>query len=575
MGRIAISLLFLVPLVACGDDLSTSSGAEADTTTSSNTGSVQSGDAGSTATTSFDTTASADTSGGPDGSFGADAGPSADTSDPAPGNTNVSFGGAQDFGYVRALIADGQVPRPGDLDPAGFYAEHSTPLPTPTCGERLCAQAMLAVMPNLLNGQSCTMLQLGLNSPITVDEGQRPPLNLAVVVDVSGSMAGGDKIAYVRDGLERLVSELHDEDQIALITYETFVDVVQPMTEVRGRRNELLQIVRGLDAGGSTNLFDGLRRGYREIFDHYDSGRQNRVILLSDGNPTVGTTDTASIVEMSGGFNSDGIGLTTVGLGTDFNLELMQGLAEQADGNFYFLENGTAVDEVFTEELAYFTLPVAFDVVLDVRSGPFYSVERVSGSKRMETVDGGARLEVPSVFFAHRLAHDDVHEGPDGVGRRGGGSLLLLEMMPLTWEGAPGPETDVAEVELTFREPGSDELKSELLVIDYPHAPGEILESGFFEGPIVIKSFVVMNIYMGIETASLLFWGGEPREARDLLEQIVASASDFEDSANDGQGDLDIRLDIELLEDLIAVIEANAQLNEPPPEPAEDPWPYD
>ena len=491
------------------------------------------------------------------------------------GNTNVSFGGAQDFGFVRSIIASGNVPRPADLDPAGFYAEHSTPLPMPVCGERMCVQAMLGVMSNLLNGQSCTMLQLGLNSPIVVDEDDRPPLTLAVVVDVSGSMDADFKIDYVRDGLEKLVLALNDDDRVAIITYETSARVVQPMIDVRGNRNDLVDIVQGLATAGSTNLHDGLLVGYRELMAHWDSGRQNRVILLSDGNPTIGTTDPTAILAMSKGYNSDGIGLTTIGLGTDFNLSLMQGLAEQADGNFYFLESATAVEEVFTEELAYFTLPVAFDVTLEVKSGPFFQVERISGSKRMVMAEGDAKLELPSVFFAHRKAHDDVHEGPDGVGRRGGGSLLLLEMMPTTWDGEAPLVSDVAEVNLTFREPGTNETKHESLLVQYPHAPGEMLETGFFDGPIVTKSFVVMNLYFAIETACLLFHGGEAREARDLLAQVIAAAADYEDSANGGEGDVDIELDIELLQDLITVIEDRGGLNVPPPAPPENPWPAD
>jgi len=574
LSAMLTSLACFTPLAACGDDDSSSAGVS-DTQGGCGSGcSVPDGTTSTTADTSVASEVSAETwSPSEDAWQGADTAVPGDTG--PTGNTNVSFGGAQDFGYVRALIEAGRVPHPSDLDPAGFYAEHATPLPAPVCGERLCVQAMLGVMSNLLNGQSCTMLQLGLNSPIVVAEGDRPPLTLAVVVDLSGSMVGGDKIDYVKIGLERLVSELNDDDRIALITYETTVSVVQPMTAVRGHRNDLLTIVRGLQANGSTNLYDGLERGYDEILANYDSGRQNRLILLSDGNPTVGITDTPRILEMSAGYNSDGVGLTTVGLGTDFNLALMQGLAEQADGNFYFLESGTAVDEVFTEELAYFTLPVAFDVKLEVRSGDFYQVDGVSGTKRMTLANGDAKLEVPSVFFAHRKSADDVHEGPDGVGRRGGGSLLLLEMMPTPWNGVTPAEGDVAEVVLTFREPGSDALKEDRVLVHYPHAPGEILEQGYFEGPIVTKSFVVMNLYFGIETASLLFHGGQAREARDLLEQVIAAAADYEDSANDGQGDLDIRLDIEMLDDLVAVIEDLGRLNEPPPAPPANPWPCD
>lgn len=555
-------------LAACGDDAQEAAGAPSGDTSWSSPD-------GTTAAEVSAETSSFDTSPWPTQEVASET--TSETTAPGDvgGNTNVSFGGAQDFGFVRSIIANGDVPRPMDLDPAGFYAEHSTPLPMPVCGERMCVQAMLGVMSNLLNGQSCTMLQLGLNSPIVVDEDDRPPLTLAVVVDVSGSMDADFKIDYVRDGLEKLVLSLNDDGRVAIITYETSAQVVQPMIDVRGNRNDLVDIVQGLATAGSTNLHDGLLLGYRELMAHWDSGRQNRVILLSDGNPTIGTTDPAAIMAMSKGYNSDGIGLTTIGLGTDFNLALMQGLAEQADGNFYFLENGTAVDEVFTEELAYFTLPVAFDVTLEVKSGPFFRVERISGSKRMVMADGDAKLELPSVFFAHRKAHDDVHEGPDGVGRRGGGSLLLLEMMPTTWDGEAPVVSDVAEVNLTFREPGSNETKHESLLVHYPHAPGEMLETGFFDGPIVTKSFVVMNMYFAIETACLLFHGGEAREARDLLAQVIAAAADYEDSANGGEGDVDIELDIVLLQDLIDVIEDRGGLNVPPPAPPENPWPAD
>jgi len=503
----------------------------------------------------------------------ADAGPTPDTT----ANTHISFGGAQDFGYVRGLIAAGRVPQPPDLDPAGFFAEHSTPLPDPVCGQRICVQAMLGVMGNLMNGRNCTMLQLGLNSPIAIVPEQRPPLTLAIAVDVSGSMATGDKIGFVRQGLRRLVSELNDDDRLAIITYSNEASVVWPMQDLRSQRNAVLNIVDGLAAQGGTNLHNGLQMAYQAVGSAWESDRQNRVIMLSDGMASSGITDDAQILAMSAARNSDGIGLTTVGLGTDFNIALMRGLAEQADGNFYFLENSTAVDEVFTEELAYFTLPVAFDVTLDVRAGPAHTVTRASGSNKFVVDATGGKLSIPSVFFAHRLAHDDVFEGEDGPGRRGGGSMLVVELMPLG--GANGdlaPVTsDVANVTLTWRDPGESELKTDSVTVRYPFSPGHLEPTGFFESPIVTKSFVVLNIYFAIESAVTMFHGDRAAEARDILERVIAAALDYEDSANDGEGDIDIRFDIELMEDLLDLIVARSTITIPPAPIPEDPWPHD
>ena len=88
-------------------------------------------------------------------------GPSTGSPQGAPAGSNVSFGGSQDVGFMRGQLEAGQVPSRDSLDAAGFFAEHHTELPPPTCGERVCLQPMTAVMGNLMNGNNCTMLQLG------------------------------------------------------------------------------------------------------------------------------------------------------------------------------------------------------------------------------------------------------------------------------------------------------------------------------------------------------------------------------------------------------------------------------
>ncbi|HMI94261.1 MAG TPA: VWA domain-containing protein, partial [Polyangiales bacterium] len=371
-----------------------------------------------------------------------------------PAGTNVAFGGAQDIGFLRDQLEAGLVPSMQSLDAPGFFAEHFIELPPPSCGKRLCLQPMVAVMGNLMNGSNCTMLHLGLRSPIDANPGARPPLALALVVDVSGSMAG-QKMEFVRSGLELLVDGMRDEDQLSLITYSDAADVVVPMGRVGDNRVALGRAVAALRADGGTNLHGGLIAGYREVQAGYDSARQNRVILLSDGNPTAGVTASDSILTDSRAFNSDGIGLTTIGLGADFNIALMRGLAQQADGNFYFLEDTGAIDEVFAEELSYFVVPIAFDLELSLGAGPEYEFGRALGAPLWKNTATGGKLEVPSVFVAHRESADDI---TDAGGRRGGGSSLLVEMMPGGQTGS-GNRATIATIDLSFREPGNDVLQ--------------------------------------------------------------------------------------------------------------------
>lgn len=514
--------------------------------------------------------------GGEGGGWGApDAGAWGAESDaaPTPGNTNVNLGGAQDIGYFRRLLADGIVPQSDDIDAAGFFAEHHTPLPTPDCGEQVCLQAMLGVMANLINGNNCTLLQLGLNSPLVADPRNRPPLSLTVVVDVSGSMSADGKLEFVREGLGQMVNELNDDDRIALVKYSSDATLLQPMIDIRGNRNDLHGLIDRLVPEGATNIHDGLDFGYREAFRNYDSGRQNRLILLSDGVATTGITEDEPILDLSRRYNREGVGLTTVGLGTDFNLPLMRGLAEQGDGNFYFVEHAAAVEEVFTEELSYFTVPVAFDVELRMAPGSDYRVVRAYGSRLWEsTPDGGGAVVVPSVFLAHRVSHGDVGEGGT---RRGGGSALLVELMPEPSPQREPGEARVAVVDLRFREPGTDVIVQQQVRVTYPDEPDVLRLEGFFDNAIVEKSFVMLNIYVGITVALDRFhFERDGSGAVGMLRALIAAVADYEDSANNGDGDVDMQLDIDLLEVLVEVMIANGA-HDPDLPPEEDPWPAD
>jgi Ca-activated chloride channel family protein len=516
--------------------------------------------------------------GADDGDFG---GSGAIAAPPQQGS-NVNFGGAQDVGFMRDQLEAGQVPSLESLDAPGFFAEHYIELPPPSCGERLCLQPMVAVMGNLWNGGNCTMLHLGLRSPIEANPGDRPPLALALVVDVSGSMAG-QKIEYVREGLELLIDGMHDEDELALITYSDAARVVMPMSNVGENRVALRRAVEALVAEGATNLSDGLTLGYQEVLDGYDSGRQNRVILLSDGMPTAGITDTEAILDDSRAYNSDGVGLTTIGLGADFNIDLMRGLAQQADGNFYFLEDTGAIDEVFQEELSYFVVPIAFDLELSLSAGPDYEFGRALGAPLWQDTARGGSLSVPSVFVAHRQSDDDMMF--DG-GRRGGGSSLLVELMPRP-EPTAGDSATIATIDLTFREPGNDVLQHDRVEVVYPHKASELEPRGYFATSVdtdteqtveetdptaVQKSFVMLNIYVGMESAITAFHtrSADGSTIRDL-DNLIDAVEDY----NDEVGDADIDADIDMLQMLRANLIAAGVASPRERTRSEDPWPAD
>jgi Ca-activated chloride channel family protein len=371
-----------------------------------------------------------------------------------------------------------------------------------------------------------------------------------------------------------MIDGMRDGDRFGLVSYSDQATVNFPMDEVELNRSQMRDIIGDLEAVGGTNLYDGLELGYQEAQEQYETGRQNRVIVLSDGQPTVGLTDDDSILTMSKAYNSDGIGLTSIGLGTSFNANLMRNLALQADGNFYFLEDSGAVSEVFTEELSYFTVPVALNLELTLAAGEAYDFGAAHGTPFWQDTETGGSLSVPSVFLAHRESADDITE--DG-GRRGGGSALLIELMPKRADddGSGATDADVAVIDIEFDDPIEGVRVSDQVVVNYPNAPWVLEPTGFFRSDdieVVQKSFVMLNLYVGIEQACSMYHEfGETRENVDMLRRLLAAVRDYNEEIEDP----DIEFDIELVEGLVSVLET---LGQPQPEPDDiptDPWPAD
>jgi Ca-activated chloride channel homolog len=467
--------------------------------------------------------------------------------------TNIGFGGEQDFAYFRAQLDRGIVPHPDVLQASGFFAEHHTPLPPADCGEALCLHPMLGVAPDLLGGSARHVLQIGMNTPIVLDPEDRPDLDITLSIDVSGSMSADNRIGYVRRGLDLMLDELFDDDRVAIIVYSSDARVLMPMTRVGDAREQIHAHIESLHASGMTALYAGLELAYQQAQAHYDSEREARVVMLSDGEANVGPSSNEEIIAMSRGYNAEGIGLTTIGLGNSFNVELMRGLAEQGDGNYYYVGDAVDVQDVFTTEVHSFMVPVARDVLVEVDEGRTYRFERAWGTPRWESRDDGGELDLPAVFAAHRVSHDDTTEGG---GRRGGGSALLLELSPRAEPADDLDQAHVASIRFSYTDPELGERVEREIDVNLPHHPLEVPEEGTF-GPgraVIMKSFAMLHAYLALKQACELFHDGRSEDALDLLATARHRLEPFEARLNDGEGDEDIQRDLAILQQLEDVI---------------------
>jgi len=195
---------------------------------------------------------------------------------------------------------------------------------------------------------------------------QRLPMNVALVIDRSGSMRG-DKIRDTRRAARHFVEQLTDKDTIAIVSYSDDVRVDLPASPADGEtRQAALDAITKIRAGGSTNLSGGLFRGQEEVQRGMRLNQINRVILMSDGLANRGITDTKALSQQAQKHAQQGISVTTMGVGVDYNEDLMTAVADHASGNYYFIKDSDQIVSVFTQELQKMFGTVAQGAVVEV-----------------------------------------------------------------------------------------------------------------------------------------------------------------------------------------------------------------
>jgi Ca-activated chloride channel family protein len=177
----------------------------------------------------------------------------------------------------------------------------------------------------------------------------RRPLNLSVVLDRSSSMIG-DKLTYVKEAAQFLVQRLASEDRISLVTYSDDVKVnLAPTPAVH--KDSIRHAIQAIRAMGTTNLSGGWLQGCTLVAENEQDDAINRVLLLTDGLANRGVTDASRLAAMAAQKRTEGITTTTMGVGLNFNEDLLVQMAAAGGGAFYFIDSPEQAPHIFGEEL--------------------------------------------------------------------------------------------------------------------------------------------------------------------------------------------------------------------------------
>ena len=229
----------------------------------------------------------------------------------------------------------------------------------------------------------------------------RPDMNLALVIDRSGSMGSERKLEFAKKAAEKLVSRLRSEDRLALVVYDDEVDRLVPSMPAWDNREAFVSAIRRLEPGGSTNLFGGMLVGQQEVYAGLDERRINRVLLLSDGLANRGITGRHEIGKRVSRWREQGVRVSTMGVGIEYDDQLMKDVAARSGGNYYYVDQAEAIVDHLDAELRELSQIVAKDLMLEVRLGPGVEVRDVYGY-RHSLADDTLRVPLPDVFGGER-----------------------------------------------------------------------------------------------------------------------------------------------------------------------------
>ena len=195
---------------------------------------------------------------------------------------------------------------------------------------------------------------------------ERNPVNLAIVVDRSGSMQG-TKIEQARQAAIEAVQRLGRSDIISIISYADQARTDVAATSV-SENAPIIRAIQNIQANGNTALYAGVNQGAAELRKHLEEGGYfNRIILLSDGLANSGPSTPADLKRLGRALAREGVSVSTIGIGNDYNEDLMAGLAQTGDGNTYFVENYRDLPRIFQDELGDVLNVAAHQVEIEIR----------------------------------------------------------------------------------------------------------------------------------------------------------------------------------------------------------------
>jgi Ca-activated chloride channel homolog len=249
-----------------------------------------------------------------------------------------------------------------------------------------------SILPANIPSEVNLLLRFGVDQPQT----RRRNLNLSLVIDRSGSMAGSP-LHHALRAAESVVDQLEPEDTLSVVVYDDAVAVPVPPQSVQNK-TELKAAIAQVYAGGITNLSGGWLKGCEFVKQNLDPQKINRVLLLTDGHANMGIQDPRILTATAGQKAEEGVSTTTLGFAQGFNEDLLIGMARAAAGNFYFIQSVDDATQVFGIELDSLRAVVGQNLTVTLELAPGVQLLDTLSLAQVKTVDGKTVISLGDIY---------------------------------------------------------------------------------------------------------------------------------------------------------------------------------
>ncbi|MGD9128992.1 MAG: VWA domain-containing protein [Candidatus Woesebacteria bacterium] len=376
------------------------------------------------------------------------AAPAADFADESIG---LSTGGAKDINNFRENIENNYLPLPTDITYEGlFYDYFFDTGESYECEQLFCPSYNMAVTKDPFSGQEEHYLAVGLNSGMKETNFERKKLNLVVVLDISGSMSSSFKKYYydqstgsrrltitpipedeeeakskmevANESIVALLDHLEPDDRFGMVLFDNTAYLAKPLRYIgETRMDSLKKHILEIKPQGGTNMAAGMKEGLKllEEFKDVDQDEyENRIIFLTDAMPNTGETSEDGLLGMSKSNAANKIYSTFIGIGVDFNTELIEYITKIKGANYYSVHSAADFQKRMDDEFEYMVTPLVFDLKLELESAA-YEIEKVYGSPEANEATGEI-MKINTLFPSSK----------EGGETKGGLVLLKLKKKP-------------------------------------------------------------------------------------------------------------------------------------------------